>query len=104
MKEREREIEISFGATHTFARNKKLRYVILDVGEDGWYSTSQILENGRLGMPGTGTLSDIGEIDGRMTLEQILSGFKMSSMGLNNKIKKIIEEYSKKSPRILRKS
>lgn len=105
LSENEGEIQISFGATYTLRRNRKLRYVILDVGEEvGSYFASQIFEGGRLGMTGTGMFSDIGEIDGQMTLEQILKGFKESSTGLNENMMKMILEYSRKSPRILRKS
>jgi hypothetical protein len=79
-----------------------MKYVILDVGQDNWFTASQLLQRGRLGLPGTGSLSDIDEIVGQMGLDAVLKGLGMTMGTLSPNIEAGIRQYSAKSPRILK--
>lgn len=98
----ERAVRISFGAIHTYARDPRMKYVILDVGENNWFTASQILHRERLGFPGTGSLSDIDEIVGHMDIDAVLKGLEMTMGSLSPSIEASIRQYAVKSPRVLK--
>ena len=79
-----------------------MKYVILDVGENNWFTASQLLQRGRLGLPGTGSLSDIDEIVGQMGLDAVLKGLEMTMGSLSPTIEVGIRQYAAKSPRVLK--
>lgn len=78
-----------------------MKYVILDVGEDNWFTASQLLHRGRLGFPGTGSLSDIDEIVGSMSVDEVLKGLKMTIGSISPEMEAGIRNYAVKSPRLL---
>ncbi len=79
-----------------------MKYVILDVGENNWFTASQILHKGRLGFPGTGSISDIDEIVGQMEVDAVLKGLEMTMGSLSPAIEANIRQYAAKPPRILK--
>ena len=78
-----------------------MRYVILDVGENNWFTASQLLQRGRLGFPGTGSLSDIDAIVGEMGIDAVLKGLEMTMGSLSPSIEASVRQYAAKPPRIL---
>lgn len=96
-------IEISFGAIHTYRGNNRLKYVILDVGQDNWFIASQLMPGQRLGIPGTGGASDIENIIGFMGLEDILKGLEKSVGSLSDSMISEVRNGSLKPPRNLRR-
>lgn len=102
-RERERAIRIAFGTIHTYSRDPRLKYVILDVGEDSWFTASQILNKGRLGIPGTGSLSDIEDIVGIMDVDEVLKGLTMTIGSMSLAIESDIRHLASKASRILKK-
>ncbi len=94
-------VNIFFGAVHTYAEDESMKYVILDVGEGSWFTACQILGR-RLGFPGTGSASDIGEIVGNMSFEQIRKGLERT-MGDTTNIEATLREYSQKQTRTITK-
>ncbi len=90
-RDRERAVRIFFGAIHTYTHDPRMKYVILDVGENNWFTASQLLHRGRLGFPGTGSLSDIDEIVGQMGVDDVLKGLKMTIGSISPEMEAVYE-------------
>lgn len=101
-KEKKRPL-IHFGAIHTDAHYPNRRYVIIDTGKKDWFSTCQLNSDGRLGLPGTGTISDIGEIIGTMTLKDIIQGLAKTLVAMSPQTIELLTKASKARPRRLHK-
>jgi len=95
-------LTIHFGDIHTYSENSRRKYVIIDVGdENDCFTASQLLHGGRLGFPGTGSRSDIGEIVGSMSLDKILKGLGKTFGGDMSDFERMLQENSRKSSKII---
>ena len=95
-------LTIHFGDIHTYSENSRRKYVIIDVGdESGCFTASQLLHGGRLGFPGTGSRSDIGEIVGSMGLDKILKGLGKTIGGDMSDFERMLQVNSQKPSKII---
>lgn len=79
-KEKKENIEIEFGQVFAFwFEDKCSLHVIIDVGSDNWFETSQIVFDKnviRLSLPGTASPENIHLMLGKWSKEQIIRGFE----------------------------
>ena len=95
-------IEIKFGDIHSLEGDINRRYVIVDVGEKNYFICCEIVrDENRLGVAGTGGRSDIYEIVGSMSIEEIIKGMEKTLDGMPKKIIDELEKSSKKPPRLI---
>lgn len=99
---------IEFGVVYEYVRDPSRKYVIVDEGEETWFLVSELLNRGRLGSIGTSLIIDLGEIIGKMSLDEVVIGLQKSlgkfktPLATDNIYCKLVESNSKTGRSIVR--
>lgn len=107
---KESEVTIGFGTLFEIKRVPNRVDVVLDVGEEDWFSSAKIIETKEgkkaLSMVGTAGPDNIERITGQLSFDEVIAAFgegtKMRGYELSNEERELLEKYSRKKPRTLK--